>query len=119
MKPRCNSQHCTEQLRGKTPCRRWPPPSAGGGEPVSSMHRKWPVFQPLFLLKSRGGRGTLFATSDRPAGGKPVMARLDLNALTLWITAAAHQQPQDLASQVMERAGVSRATANKALRRLA
>ena len=47
------------------------------------------------------------------------MARLDLNALTLWITAAAHQrQPQDLASQVMERAGVSRATANKALRRL-
>jgi DNA-binding IclR family transcriptional regulator len=47
------------------------------------------------------------------------MARLDLNALTLWITAAAQQQPQDLAAQVAERTGVSRATANKALRRLA
>ena len=47
------------------------------------------------------------------------MARLDLNALTLWITAAAQQQPQELAAVVAARAGVSRATANKALRRLA
>jgi anti-sigma regulatory factor (Ser/Thr protein kinase) len=46
------------------------------------------------------------------------MARLDLNALTLWITAAAQQQPTELATQLMQRADVSRATANKALRRL-
>jgi anti-sigma regulatory factor (Ser/Thr protein kinase) len=46
------------------------------------------------------------------------MARLDLNALTLWITAAALRHPGDLAAQVAERLGVTRRTANKSLQRL-
>src|SRR5438105_6448386 len=46
------------------------------------------------------------------------MARLDLNTLTLWITAAAVQHPGDLADHVAQRAGVTRRTANKALTRL-
>ena len=46
------------------------------------------------------------------------MARLDLNALTLHITAAASSHPQDLAAHVAGSAGVSRGTAQKALQRL-
>lgn len=46
------------------------------------------------------------------------MARLDLNALTLWITADALRHPADLAARVAERTGVTRRTASKALQRL-
>jgi len=46
------------------------------------------------------------------------MARLDINSLTLWITAAAIQHPTDLATHVAQRTGVTRRTANKALQRL-
>ncbi|WP_372525522.1 ATP-binding protein [Piscinibacter sp.] len=46
------------------------------------------------------------------------MARLDINSLTLWITAAAAQHPHDLADHVAQRTGVTRRTANKALQRL-
>ncbi|MED5620479.1 STAS-like domain-containing protein [Ideonella sp. BN130291] len=46
------------------------------------------------------------------------MQRLNLTAMTSWITAAALQRPDDLASLVMERTGASRASALKALRRL-
>jgi anti-sigma regulatory factor (Ser/Thr protein kinase) len=46
------------------------------------------------------------------------MARLDLNALTLHITAAAMNHANDLASHVAQSAGVSRGTAQKALQRL-
>jgi len=44
--------------------------------------------------------------------------RLDINALTLWITAAATQHSGDLADHVAGRIGVTRRTANKALHRL-
>lgn len=47
-----------------------------------------------------------------------VMARLDINTLTLWITAAAVQHPDDLADHVAQRVGVTRRSANKALARL-
>src|SRR4051794_9455087 len=75
---------------------------------------------PRFSGSSRRGRGGHWRpTSDRLSRWREsAMARLDLNALTLWITAAAQQQPTELASQLMQRADVSRATANKALRRL-
>lgn len=46
------------------------------------------------------------------------MARLDLNALTLRITAAAIHHPHDLAAHVAQSAGVGRGTAQKALQRL-
>ena len=46
------------------------------------------------------------------------MARLDINSLTLWITAAAAQHPHDLADHVAQRIGVTRRTANKALQRM-
>jgi anti-sigma regulatory factor (Ser/Thr protein kinase) len=46
------------------------------------------------------------------------VARLDINTLTLWITAAAAQHPHDLADHVAERTGMSRRSANKALARL-
>lgn len=46
------------------------------------------------------------------------MVRLDINALTLWITAAAIGQPDALAQHLVQRSGMSRATARKALRRL-
>ena len=46
------------------------------------------------------------------------MARIDLHSLCLWITAAAVQHPTDLARVVVERTGLSRASANKALARL-
>lgn len=46
------------------------------------------------------------------------MARVDLNAITLWITAAAIQHPHTLLQEVMARMGVSRATALKALKKL-
>lgn len=46
------------------------------------------------------------------------MARLDINTLTLWITPAAVDHPQDLAGQVAARMKVTRRTANKALTRL-
>lgn len=46
------------------------------------------------------------------------MARLSLPALTRWITAAALEHPRDLADEVARRAGVGRATAQKALRQL-
>jgi anti-sigma regulatory factor (Ser/Thr protein kinase) len=46
------------------------------------------------------------------------MARLELNTLTLWITAAARRHPHDLADHVAAKAGVTRRTANKALQRL-
>jgi anti-sigma regulatory factor (Ser/Thr protein kinase) len=46
------------------------------------------------------------------------VARLDLNALTLRITADAVRCPHDLATQLSTRLGVSRGTAQKALQRL-
>jgi anti-sigma regulatory factor (Ser/Thr protein kinase) len=46
------------------------------------------------------------------------LARLDLNALTLWITAAARQHPHDLADHLAARTGVTRRTAQRALTRL-
>jgi anti-sigma regulatory factor (Ser/Thr protein kinase) len=46
------------------------------------------------------------------------VARLDINSLTLWITAAAAQHPHDLADHVAQRIGVTRRTANKALQRM-
>ena len=46
------------------------------------------------------------------------MARLDINTLTLWITAAAIRHPHDLADEVARRGGVTRRTATKALQRL-
>ena len=46
------------------------------------------------------------------------MARLDLNALTTYITAAAVRHPHDLATHVAQLAGISRGTAQKALQRL-
>ncbi len=46
------------------------------------------------------------------------MARLDLNALTLRITAAAVQHPHDLASHLVQSTGMSRGTIQKALQRL-
>ncbi|WP_280154053.1 DUF4325 domain-containing protein [Piscinibacter sp. XHJ-5] len=46
------------------------------------------------------------------------MARLDINTLTLWITAAALRHPHDLADHVAAKSGVSRRTAGKALQRL-
>ncbi|MEO8152582.1 MAG: ATP-binding protein [Rhizobacter sp.] len=46
------------------------------------------------------------------------MARLDLNALMLHITADAVRHPNDLAAHVAQSAGVSRGTAQKALQRL-
>jgi hypothetical protein len=47
-----------------------------------------------------------------------LVARLDINALTRWITAAAIQHPDHLADEVGQRTGVTRRTANKALQRL-
>jgi len=44
--------------------------------------------------------------------------RIDLPALTQWITAAALAHGEDLSAHVAERCGVSRATASKALARL-
>lgn len=46
------------------------------------------------------------------------MARLDLPALTQWITAAAMTQPHDVAGAISARTGVSRATARRTLKRL-
>ena len=46
------------------------------------------------------------------------MARLDINTLTLWITAAAAQHPHDLADHVAQRMGTTRRTANRAVQRL-
>ncbi len=46
------------------------------------------------------------------------MARLDLNALTLWITAAAMHHPDSLADHVAERLHITRRTAQRALSRL-
>jgi anti-sigma regulatory factor (Ser/Thr protein kinase) len=46
------------------------------------------------------------------------MARLHLPAVTEWITAAALQHPNDLPAELALRTGVTRATANRALRRL-
>jgi anti-sigma regulatory factor (Ser/Thr protein kinase) len=48
----------------------------------------------------------------------PAMPRLALNLLTSWITAAALQRPDDLASAIVERTGCSRRAALNALRRL-
>lgn len=47
------------------------------------------------------------------------MTRLSLPLMTSWITAAAVQRPDDLAALVVERTGCSRASALKALRKLA
>lgn len=46
------------------------------------------------------------------------MARIDINALTGWITAAARRHPHDLAEALAAHAGVTRATAQKTLKRL-
>jgi anti-sigma regulatory factor (Ser/Thr protein kinase) len=46
------------------------------------------------------------------------MPRLDPNALTLWITAAAVQHPLDLADVLMARTGAGRGAATAALRKL-
>jgi anti-sigma regulatory factor (Ser/Thr protein kinase) len=47
------------------------------------------------------------------------MARVDLPALTLWITEAALQHPDALPEQLMQRLGISRRTARRTLDRLA
>lgn len=47
------------------------------------------------------------------------MPRVDLAALTLWITPSAVQHPHALAAHVADRLGVTRATATRALNRLA
>ena len=47
------------------------------------------------------------------------MARVDFNSITLWIAAAAVDHPHDLPHIVAERAGVSRTTAHKVIKRLA
>lgn len=47
------------------------------------------------------------------------MPRLDLNAMTLWITAAAVQHPNDLPQHVMARTGASRSATVAAPRRMA
>jgi len=44
--------------------------------------------------------------------------RIDLPAITQWITAAALQHPDDLVTQVVQRTGLSRHSAHKALKRL-
>ena len=46
------------------------------------------------------------------------MPRIDLNALTLWITAAATHHPNDLASALLARTGASRSACAAAMRRL-
>lgn len=46
------------------------------------------------------------------------MARLDLNALTLWITAAAMHHPDSLPDHVAQRLHITRRTAQRALSRL-
>lgn len=46
------------------------------------------------------------------------MARLDINTLTLWITSATIDHPNDLADHLAARMDVTRRTANKALSRL-
>jgi anti-sigma regulatory factor (Ser/Thr protein kinase) len=46
------------------------------------------------------------------------VARIDINALTSWITAAAARHPLDLADALAAHTGVTRATAGKALKRL-
>jgi anti-sigma regulatory factor (Ser/Thr protein kinase) len=46
------------------------------------------------------------------------MPRLDPNALTLWITAAATRHPGTLATELMARTGASRAACHAALRKL-
>lgn len=70
---------------------------------------------PLFALQSGGPPSTLDLRF--PTEGTP-MARLDLNALTLHITASALQHPDELAAHVAQVAQVSRSTARKALQRL-
>ena len=44
--------------------------------------------------------------------------RIDLPALTQWITAASLQHPHDLVTHIVERTGLSRASAHKAIKRL-
>ena len=46
------------------------------------------------------------------------MRRLSIPQFTTWITAAAQQRPDDLATLVVERTGCSRSSALKALKRL-
>lgn len=58
----------------------------------------------------RGGRGA--------ASLAGVTVRLDLDHLTLWMTAAAREHSLDLADHVMERTGASRRATLAALRRL-
>jgi anti-sigma regulatory factor (Ser/Thr protein kinase) len=73
------------------------------------------VIAVLFALEIHSPAPTLGFISDRK---KTAMARLDLNALTLHITASALQHPDDLAGHIAERGQVSRSTARKALQRL-
>ena len=46
------------------------------------------------------------------------MARVDFNSITLWIAAAAVEHPHDLPLILAQRAGITRTTANKVLKRL-
>jgi anti-sigma regulatory factor (Ser/Thr protein kinase) len=46
------------------------------------------------------------------------VARLELNALNQWITAAALHRPEDLAAEIVARTGVTRRSARRALERL-
>ena len=46
------------------------------------------------------------------------MARVDFNSITLWIASAAVDHPRDLPHIVAERAGISRTTAQKVIKRL-
>src|SRR6185369_9683732 len=78
--------------------------------------RNWRTKPALFRLKRRPRGSTL--DPSRGTGKGTAMARLDINSLTLWITAAAIQHPTDLATHVAQRTGVTRRTANKALQRL-
>lgn len=46
------------------------------------------------------------------------MARIDLNSMTLWITAAAVQHPHTLVQEIMNRMAVTRQTAHKLIKKL-
>lgn len=74
--------------------------------------RKTPFFRPP------PGRRAV-DTGASPFRNPPAMAaRIDIHSLCLWITAAAVAHPTTLAAHVVERTGMSRASANKALARL-
>eukprot|EP01038_Epipyxis_sp_PR26KG_P002250 gene2250-3198_t len=73
----------------------------------------------LFTLKA-GPRPPDTRRQSGPARGSPEwrMARIDLTALTSWVTPAAIQHPRDLPEHLAEIAGVRRRTALRHLDQL-